>query len=232
MRIGWPRRRRAEFSHRQALQRLKTVGFAPRTIYDIGAYHGTWSRLAAEIFPADFVLFEANADNEPALKSSGFRYVIVALGGTDGEERTLFLPRHAVATGASFYRENTEHYAGHNLRVEHVRTARLDTIAAAHGLNPPDLIKLDVQGAELDVLAGADHAMAHCGALIAEMSLLPHNEGGPLIAGIMAGIERHGLRCVDICEVHRTATGALLQLDGLFVSAPWFGKFRAAAGPW
>ena len=60
------RRRAEKLTHRNALARLKSLGFAPAVIYDIGAYRGGWTRVAAEVFPeAQFVLFEANGDHAP-----------------------------------------------------------------------------------------------------------------------------------------------------------------------
>ncbi len=107
-RLPWVKRKAAKLSHRNALLRLKALGFAPATIYDIGAYRGGWTRLAGEVFPeAAFVLFEANADNAAHL--SPLRHFTVALSAEDGE-KSLFLPREGDATGTSLYRENSAHY--------------------------------------------------------------------------------------------------------------------------
>jgi hypothetical protein len=38
------------------------------------------------------------------------------------------------------------------------------------------------------------------------------------------------LRCADLCEVHRTPDGFVLQLDLLFVREPLFAKYGRAAG--
>lgn len=229
-RLPWVRRRADKLSHRNALARLKAGGFAPATIYDIGAYRAGWSRVASEIFPhANFVLFEANADNAALLQDFGHRHFIVALADTDGE-RTFFLPRTGDVTGASLYLENTSHYAGENLLVRNISTARLDTLVAANGLPPADLIKIDVQGAELDVIAGGSLAIDRCEALMAELSFVDYNKGAPLVADAMAAIAQRGFRCIDICELHRTAAGEMLQADFLFVKPALFAKLSAHAG--
>jgi FkbM family methyltransferase len=219
------------FSHEQTLRRLAALGFAPEVIYDIGAFYGYWTKSAKKVFPAaQYVLFEANADNAAKLTDSGERFFIAALTADEGAEKTFYLPKHAVGTGASFYREQSEHYTGDNLRAVTVTTRRLDALVAEHGLPAPDLIKLDVQGAELDVLAGARDMLAHTSALIAELSLLAHNERAPLIADVIGGIDRLGFRCADICDVLKGADGGVMQVDMLFVKPALFEKFRAAAG--
>src|SRR5262249_33713843 len=204
---------------------------APAVIYDIGAYRGGWTRLAAEVFPeAQFVLFEANRDHADALAASGRRHGIVALGDKDGGTRAFHFPRTGDVTGASLYVENTTHYAGQNLQVREVETVRLDTAVARENLPAPDLIKVDVQGAELEVLAGASETLRQANALIVEVSLVDYNKGGPLAAAVIAAVDRLGFRCADLCEVHRGAGDFVLQLDILCVRPPLFAKYGEAAG--
>ena len=96
------------FTHAKSLERLRSFGWTPRTIYDIGAFQGYWSKAHKAVFPdSEFILFEANSDNEAKLALRGFRYFIGPLGAEDGEERTFFLPKTVNATGASLYREKT-----------------------------------------------------------------------------------------------------------------------------
>jgi len=219
------------FSHEKALQRLASFGFAPKIIYDVGAFHGYWTKAAKKVFPrAQYMLFEANPDNAVKLAETGERHLIAALAAADKASRTFYLPKSAVGTGASLYREQTEHYAGDNLRAVSVTTRRLDALVADERLPMPDLIKLDVQGAELDVLAGAGDVLTHTSALIAELSLLTHNEGAPLFAQVVEGIDRLGFKCADVCDVLRADNGGVMQIDLLFVKPALFEKFRSAAG--
>ena len=233
MKIKLPRFMRSPppFTHEQALLRLKAMGLAPHAIYDIGAFHGGWTKAARKVFPGSgYFLFEANADNAPKLRETGETFFNAVLSGEDGVATEFYLPKNAVATGASLYKEQTAHYDGDNLRVVPVTTRRLDALAKEHKLPSPDIIKLDVQGAELDVLAGAGALLANTSAIIAELSFLSYNDAAPLIADVIAGIDRLGFKCADICEVHKTAGGSVLQADFLFAGPALFGKFRASAG--
>jgi len=219
------------FSHQDALGRLRDLGWRPRVVYDIGAYHGYWSSAVKKIFPAaECVMFEANPDNAAILKQSANRYFIAVLGHEDGVERSFFAPNEVVATGASLYRENTVHYTGSGYTTRKVVTSRLDSLVAAQKLDPPDLIKIDVQGAELDVIAGGPDALSHAQALIIETSILNYNRGAPLFGEVVAAVTALGFRCVDFCELHRIGTNFILQLDLLFVREPIYQKYYAAAG--
>jgi FkbM family methyltransferase len=229
--LAWNRRKTEKLSHRNALMRLRSLGFAPAVVYDIGAYRGGWTRLAADVFPhAQFVLFEANRDHADELAASGRRQVIAALGEKDGGTRAFHVPRQGDVTGASLYVENTAHYAEQNLQVREVETVRLDTLVVREKLPPPDLVKIDVQGAELEVLAGATETLRAAGALIVEVSFVDYNKGGPLVAEVIAAIDRLGFKCVDLCEVHRNARNFVLQLDLLLVRPALFAKYGEAAG--
>jgi FkbM family methyltransferase len=229
--FAWNKRKAQKLSHRNALTRLRSLGFAPGVIYDIGAYRGGWTHLASEVFPqAQFVLFEANRDHAVALAATRRRHVMAALGAEDGGARVFHVPRQGDVTGASLFVENTAHYADENLQVRKVETARLDTLVVREMLPPPDLIKIDVQGAELEVLAGAAETLRGASALIVEVSFVDYNKGGPLVADVIGAVDRLGFKCADLCEVHRNARNFVLQLDLLLVRPPLFAKYGEAAG--
>ena len=98
------------------------------------------------------------------------------------------------------------------------------------GSRPADLIKIDVQGAELDVIAGAKTALSRCEALIIELSLASYNKDAPLIGETLPAITQLGFRCVDICELHRAPAGNVLQADFLFVKPALFAAIGKASG--
>lgn len=214
-----------------ALRRLKLTGWQPRSIYDIGALHGEWSKEAAEVFPAaEHFLFEANADHERDLKSSGYRYFIAALGAEDGVEAPFYVAKDVDPSGASLYRENTRHFVDAKLMVRKVVTTRLDSVVAAHGLPLADLAKIDTQGSELDVIAGGKHALSRCGVLIVETSFLNYNKGAPLFADVIAALDKLGMKCVDISQTHHIGPGFYVQADLVFVNDEVYRRYYSAAG--
>jgi FkbM family methyltransferase len=229
--FAFTRRRAEKLTHRNALARLKSLGFAPAAVYDVGAYRGGWTKVAAQVFPdAQFLLFEANADHATELAAAKHRYFIAALGADDGAARAFHVPRAGDVTGASLYVENTTHYAASNLQVREIAIARLDTLAAREKLPAPDLVKIDVQGAELEVLAGASATLAGASVLVVEVSLVDYNKRAPLMAEVITAVDRIGFKCADVAELHRTPTNFVLQLDLVFVRPPLFAKYGVAAG--
>jgi FkbM family methyltransferase len=195
-------------------ERLREKGFAPKTIIDIGAYHGEWAALAANVFPeATVVMFEALEEKRQLLQTicnhnKNFRLEIFLLGRRDMEERQFYVQE----TGSSLYAERSN--AGRNLRT--MATARLDTVLAKHNVAAPIFLKLDVQGAELEILSGAPKTLAACEVIQLEVALLPYNDGAPLAAEVIASMDSRGFKLHDISGFVRPFGRDLVQVDVIF----------------
>jgi hypothetical protein len=113
--------------------------------------------------------------------------------------------------------------------VRKVPTKRLDSLVTAHGLALPDLAKIDTQGSELDVIAGARHALSQCAVVIVETSFLNYNRNAPMFADVVAAFDKLGFKCTDICEIHRARADIVFQLDLLFVNEPLYRRYYSAA---
>jgi hypothetical protein len=72
--------------------------------------------------------------------------------------------------------------------------ATLDGLVASGAARPPDLLKLDVQGYELEVLKGADQALATARSVLCEVSFRTFYQGQALFAEILAHLQGRGFR--------------------------------------
>jgi FkbM family methyltransferase len=80
------------------------------------------------------------------------------------------------------------------------------------------LLKIDVQGYEQPVLAGAQNTLAKCRAVIVEMSLVPLYEGQLLARPLWELLDRAGLDAWSFEPGIRSPnSGRMLQMDGIFV---------------
>ena len=104
------------------------------------------------------MMIEANKNCEPALRLLGKPYQIVALSDKRGYADLYVEKINPTATGASLYKENTEWYEEGKYETVSVFTDTLDNRNYFNG-EPIDLIKIDVQGAELDILKGGEKTM-------------------------------------------------------------------------
>jgi FkbM family methyltransferase len=160
------------------LVRLRDAGFKPKGILDIGAYSGVWSRGVRTIFTdTPILMIEALAEREDQLRIAcaeigNAEYQITMLGGSDGEEASFFVvragPNQSERTGSSKYKENTRFPA------EERRLAQrsLNSILS-QAQQPFDFIKLDVQGAEIEILRGGTEYLHRTEVVLMEVAALP-----------------------------------------------------------
>lgn len=162
-----------------AYRRLAVIGFKPAGIVDVGAYEGNWTRLTRRVFPdVPVLIVEAQEAKRPHLDAvtaelPGATYVSAVLGATAGEAVTFY----EMETGSSLLPENSN-----AVRQERRMTTRtLDEVA--DGVPGSLFLKLDVQGAELKVLAGGEETLRRADVVQLEVAMLGYNAGAPTFVG-------------------------------------------------
>lgn len=185
----------------------------PGGIIDVGANVGDWSRRVSEIFPGTPIhMIEAQPALEPQLRQTGFSYSMTLLGA---ENRTA-VPFFLSDTGSSVMEEMT----GLSTGAVELPMQRLDDLEPVKAMRGPLLLKLDVQGFELEVLSGASTTLDQTEIILAEVSLLPYNKGAPLMHEVIAWLAERGFLPYDICGGWRRCSDmALAQVDMIFVRA-------------
>lgn len=188
-------------------------GLEPSTILDIGANVGSWAKDAHAVWPhAAIMMIEANPKCEPMLQISGFPYIITALGKERDRKRFYMQPGTDTGTGNSFYRENTEFFA-------HPDWMDLDIVPLDELLPGAtfELLKIDVQGSEVDVLMGGMDILSRAKAVILELSLTNYNEGAPLHEFVTGFMRAAGFNNVlHIENIVHPITREICQHDALF----------------
>lgn len=205
----------------QRLNLLGSYGFSPRTILDIGAYQGDWTRMMKVIFPLSRVfMVEATPDKKNILKkveeADGFE---IALLGEKNKKSVDFYvadPKETdITTGNSVYIEKTRFFD-----VDHVvklPMTTLDDLVKKKKLKNIDFIKIDTQGSELDILKGGKKTIKDCQFILLETQNLEYNSGAPFIEDVIIDMKGYGFRLFDIVEIHYLPDGELFQVDLLFV---------------
>jgi FkbM family methyltransferase len=104
---------------------------------------------------------------------------------------------------------------------EIIQVRRLDDFIDEEGLTfaGPILLKLDVQGFELNVLRGADEFLNRVSLVQTEMALIPSYENAPNFAEVKAFLNDRGFVLVHLIDGHANhLTGELREVDGIFVN--------------
>lgn len=196
--------------------RLAQNGFRPNGIIDIGAYHGEWSRLIAGVYPqTPILMIEAQAEKKPQLetvcrKLSQAEFEISLLGDKDNFDARF----NVMERGSSLYDERSN--VPRTTRTLTMHT--LDTILSRHPkLKAPLFVKLDVQGAELDVLAGGSRTLSMAEVVQLEVALMNYNEGAPDMKAVIDYMAGRDFLFFDVCGFLRPDPTCLSQIDVLFV---------------
>jgi FkbM family methyltransferase len=200
---------------------------AIRSVADIGASDGRWTRECMTVYPtATYTLIDPLMENEASLRAfcserPQCRYWLGALGKEEGR---LSLYVHGDQSSAYLSKEYGRH-------PREIRMSTLDTLLAeGHLESPPDMIKLDVQGYELDVLRGAEKSLSTASLVLAELSFQPIYQAQPLADELICFLSQKKFKILDICSyVQRPKDDILCQADilfgaermGLFARAGW-----------
>ena len=206
------------------------LGFEPRHVLDIGAHVGNWTIDALQLFPsAQFLMIEANPKHQAELKAVGQPFVIAMLAAKGNESVPFHSTRYPLTTGASMFRERSDLYIDPRFaETLLLRTQALDDVIAAHFVDQLqdgccDLLKADVQGAEIAVLLGGLRTLSQAKLVLLEAPVLPYNEGAPRFSELIAFMASQGFEVVDVADAtYAEGVSRVLHLDLLF--APRFSR--------
>ena len=186
-----------------SIKNLKNNGLAAANILDIGAYKGEWTFDVLKIFPdARYLLLEANPEREGDLakfvnnnKKSKIQYEISLLASNTGDEKKFYV----MDTASSVLEE---HNTPINIEsIVSLKTKRLEDICFKNNFNKVDLIKLDVQGYELEILKGGPDILRNAEAVLMEVSLIDIHKDVPLIREVINFMYDFEFVVYDICSV-------------------------------
>jgi FkbM family methyltransferase len=192
-------------------------------VLDVGASDGSWAKeLRAAGFTGRIVSFEPLSESFAALERvADWEVHRLALGDRAGRARL-----HVTANrqSSSLLPLGDRHVrAAPDAPVvgeEDVDVARLDDLEV---VRPGEraYLKLDVQGAELDVLRGAARTLGLVRAVEAELSAVELYDGQPLLGEVVEHLRAAGFDLIGLEPSFRDrATGDLLQVNG------WFRRSR------
>jgi FkbM family methyltransferase len=200
-----------------SLWNAKRLGLEPETVIDVGAGLGTFE--IYEAFPKSrYLLIEPIAENEPYLKKicqylERADYIIAAASKAAGlvplqVNLSNFIHSYISEDGEA----NSE-----NFELRTTPAVTLDEVCRTRQLEGPYLIKVDVDGRELDVLAGATRILQNTELVIVEVTLYVSARVDKMCA-VINFMKEQGFVAYDIVDLsYRLSDLALSQVDMVFV---------------
>jgi FkbM family methyltransferase len=200
-----------------ALNRVAGLGFQPNLIFDVGAYQGEFAQCCLQIWPkTQIACFEALEHKVQQLQRLASHHTeIQVFPGLLGAKVDENVPFYESETASSVLIEQIPQdfpITSHSMRtVDQIVEEYFDG-------RSPDLLKLDVQGYELEVLKGSEKSLPTMQMILAEINLLDIHQEVSLLAEVVAWLNDRDWVAYDICSlIYRPLDKALWQTDFIFV---------------
>ncbi|MFZ1666551.1 MAG: FkbM family methyltransferase [Flavobacteriales bacterium] len=192
---------------------LRNAGFEPKHIVDVGANHGTWTRLALTMFPhAQFTMLEPQAWLQPSFQdlldsNPLIRYFPIGAGKKNG---TFFLTI-AKRDDSSSFRFTTEEAETRGLVQKEIPVETLNTLITTNALPIPDMVKIDAEGMDLEVLEGASDLFGITEVFLVEAGINNKSFRNSALE-VIRYMDGKGYRLFDLTDLNRPWSNKVLWL--------------------
>jgi FkbM family methyltransferase len=212
-----------KLGHIDSLELLEIAqAMNPRVIFDLGANVGTWSLLAKAISPLAVIhAFEPLECHSSKLELAiagipDIKLHRIALGSRDGSRKMNIASFSDASSLLEIGKLTTNKFGIRKVGEAEVSVTTLDSYVERNNLALPDLIKLDLQGYELEALRGAETCLSRATCLICEVSFLPYYNGQPIFHDIVEFLADRGFQ-LHALGINTPVGRPLGQTDALFV---------------
>lgn len=214
---------------------MQKRGYIPSFVLDIGASDGNWTVAALQIWPnSQYLLLEALEERRPDLERlreacpDNVQYEIAAMAA---EQTLSSFGATPDGVSSSFTWHGSRDYLLETYKdAEHVRakldtmwserqvqTQTVDSILRKRHAPHPDLMKLDVQGYELEILKGAAETIHHADLVLLECQFFRYAPKMPLVHEMIAWMAERRFYPYEIVDIlRRPFDNAMGQCDVLF----------------
>jgi FkbM family methyltransferase len=191
--------------------------FEPKSILDIGANVGQFYNEIKNIFPNSYYyLVEGSESCEVVLETLNVDYSICLLSDSEKDVDFYIRKNEPRCTGNSIYRENTSFYDDDQILIEKRQTKTLSNLLNNQVF---DLIKIDVQGSEIDIINGGLDIIKEAKGILMEVSLMEYNQNSPTKDFVYEYMDNLGFKPVELIgNINHPLTYELIQQDILFLN--------------
>jgi len=201
------------------------VNFNIGTVIDAGANEGQYASqiirygykgkiVSFEPVPAVYQVLKQQSDGNP-------NWTALNLGlGNKEEELMINVSENLVSS--SMYQVSSRSIevepTSRATRQERIKLTTVDSFFEGAAIDGEVLLKLDIQGFELEALKGALASLPRIRIVQAELSFVPLYESAPLYSEVIAFLENQGFEIFTFIPAFvDDRTGRTLQSDGIFV---------------
>jgi FkbM family methyltransferase len=197
---------------------LKRRGFSPNHIVDVGANHGYWTRTALKYFPdAYYTLIEPqeylreNVEDLLAREDGKIRWI-----GAGASDKLGTLPFTISDRDVASTFITSEAAKAHSIRQIEVPVVTLNEIVRTSSAPFPEMVKIDAEGFDLKVIAGASELLGRTDIFVIETAICAEAEGVEnTLENVVATMSHAGYHAIDIPSLNRSPKYGVLWLCDL-----------------
>jgi len=196
------------------------------TVLDVGANEGQYAKHLIELgYKGSIYSFEPMAAVYARLRANAegcaqWRTINAGIGKEEGE--LMLNVSENLASSSLLKVEMKSIEVDSTTRTTHQENIKITTIDTFIRSNPPFgnniLLKLDVQGYEMEALKGSMKSIGAMTVVQVELSFVPVYENGPLYVDVINFMKEQGFELFTLLPAFVDGkTGRMLQADGIFV---------------
>jgi FkbM family methyltransferase len=199
---------------------LDQYDFPVGRVLHVGAHLGQEAAAYLRLGARDVTWVEANPAMIPALKAAveplGQRVVMALASDRSGDVVDFYITNNEQSS--SMLRLGTHRYEHPEVVVTEsvaLISTTLDDLCDSEGIESPDLLALDIQGAELLALQGAERTLSTTSAIYTEVNERPLYDGACLLPQLDGFLHGHGFeRVATMMTINGWGDALYLRTDG------------------
>ena len=192
---------------------LKRMEFAPKHIVDVGANRGSWTRQAIKFFPdARYTLIEPQDHLKKHIEdllAHGYQICWINAAVSDTSGTYAFTISHR--DDSSNLRLTPEQAQARGYKQIDIDVRTLNEIVSSSSASPPDMVKIDAEGFDLKVLAGASDLIGQTEIFLLEAAVCARGIENT-ISRVIQSMDDIGYHLIDITDLNRAPRDGLLWL--------------------
>lgn len=212
----------------ETLYNLCELGLNPNTILDVGVLRGT-EELKEVFKDKKHILIEPIKSLEKEIKENykdiDYDYIPKAASNKIGTSSIRIISKYKKIKGSQIS-DKTIIKQNHKKKIikEEIETITIDSLTSSGKYEKPYLLKIDVDGVELEVLEGSIVTLKNTDCVILEATVNPNGYTNFFEKGYF--VESCGFKLINICDTGYNEKNFIYQTDLIFISDKLYKKIN------